>query len=281
MKVLSPLNHVATVKAISVSTNVLFFFTAGIFCGCNSIGRNTGNNFSYFTAVKNFSTFTESQNQKGETVLLSPEIKSRIRWNQLVVSWNASLPSGTFLNVEASAISSGAQTKFYTLGNWFLENKMFPRASVRGQNDADGTVDTDTLVLHGLADSAQIRVTLGGTNSRPPLLKFLGLSFANTTVATTVRRPNRAAWGKIISTPERSQHGYPDEKGWCSPTSLSMVLSRWAQVLHRPEMDLTVPQVAAAVYDNDFAGTGNWPFNTAFAGSFDGMRGYVTRFDDI
>ena len=46
-------------------------------------------------------------------------------------------------------------------------------------------------------------------------------------------------------------------------------------------MDLTVPAVAAKVYDVDFAGTGNWPFNTAFAGSFPGMRSYVTRLDDL
>jgi len=268
-------------KAISISTNVLFLFAAGVFCGCNSVSPITGNNFSYFTAVKNFSNFTESQNEKGGTLLLSPEVKSPIPWNQLVVSWNASVPSGTFLKIEASAISSNHHTKFYTIANWSSDNKMFQRTSVRGQEDADGTMDTDTLVLHGLADAAQIRMTLGGTNITPPLLKFLGLSFANTNVATAVRRPNREAWGKIISTPERSQHGYPDEKGWCSPTSLSMVLSRWAQVLRRPEMDLTVPQVAAAVYDSDFAGTGNWPFNTAFAGSFNGMRSYVTRFDDI
>src|SRR5438309_7143331 len=116
-------------KANSISTNVLFLFAAGVFCGCNSVSPITGNNFSYFSAVKNFSVFTESQNEKGETLLLSPEVKSPIPWNQLIVSWNASVPSGTFLKVEASAISSGAQTKFYTLGNWSLENKMFPRTS--------------------------------------------------------------------------------------------------------------------------------------------------------
>jgi hypothetical protein len=60
-----------------------------------------------------------------------------------------------------------------------------------------------------------------------------------------------------------------------------MVMARWAEVLRRPELDLTVPQVAASVYDSDFAGTGNWPFNTAFAGGFSGMRSYVTRFDDL
>jgi hypothetical protein len=60
-----------------------------------------------------------------------------------------------------------------------------------------------------------------------------------------------------------------------------MVLSRWAAVLHRPELKVDVPVVAAKVFDDDYGGTGNWPFNTAFAGSFPGMRGCVSRFDDI
>ena len=46
-------------------------------------------------------------------------------------------------------------------------------------------------------------------------------------------------------------------------------------------MNLTVPQVAASVYDQGFGGTGNWPFNTAFAGGFSGMRSCVTRLDDL
>jgi hypothetical protein len=137
------------------------------------------------------------------------------------------------------------------------------------------------LILTQPAEAAQIRLTLGGMNGVLPKLKFLGISFSNTKVPPATRPPNHAAWGKIISTPEKSQHGYPNEKGWCSPTSLSMALSRWAEILHRPEMNLTVPEVAAKVYDTSFDGTGNWPFNTAFAGSFSGMRSYVTRLDDI
>ena len=46
-------------------------------------------------------------------------------------------------------------------------------------------------------------------------------------------------------------------------------------------MNHTVPEVASAVYDDAYGGTGNWPFNTAFAGSFKGMRAYVTRFDNL
>jgi hypothetical protein len=260
---------------------LLPLLATALFCGCKTVPTATENNFSRFVGLENFSKFARSQNDNGETVLLSPEIKSQIPWNQLIVSWNADAPPGTFLKIEAAAIFSDHQTKFYTLGIWSLDNKTFPRTSVRGQKDADGNVDTDTLIVNQLANAAQIRVTLGGTNGALPALKFIGVSFSNTKVPTATRPPNRAAWGKIITTPEHSQHGYPNEKGWCSPTSLSMVLSRWAEILQRPEMNLTVPEVATKVYDNGFAGTGNWPFNTAFAGSFSGMRSYVTRFDDL
>ncbi len=261
--------------------NFALLLAAAIFSGCKIVPLSTPSGFSHFTGLADFSKFSRSQNENGETVLLSPEIKSAISWDQLVVSWNAEAPAGTFLKIEARAFASSHATKFYTLANWSLDNKLFPRTSVRGQKDADGTVDTDTLILNQPANAVQIRVSLGGTNGALPTLKFLGAAFANTKAPTVAQPPNHAAWGKIIVTPEHSQHGYPNEKGWCSPTSLSMVLSRWAENLHRPEMNLTVPQVAAKVYDESFAGTGNWPFNTAFAGSFSGMRSYVTRFDDI
>jgi len=260
--------------------NIGLLLAAGILSGCKSTPSIPTSDFSRFTGLTNFSTFTSSQ-RDDQIVLLSPEIKAQIPWNELIVSWNADAPAGTFLKIEAGANLPDHQTKFYTLGNWSLDNKIFPRTSVRGQKDADGSVDTDTLILTQPADAARIRVTLGGTNGALPKLKFLGLSFSNTRVLPATRPPNCAAWGKIIPTPEHSQHGYPNEKGWCSPTSLSMVLSRWAEILNRPEMNLTVPEVAAAVYDDDFAGTGNWPFNTAFAGSFIGMRSYVTRIDDL
>jgi hypothetical protein len=262
-------------------SNIMVLLCAVILSGCKTAPVSTNSNFSHFVGLVDFSKFTRLQTINGETILLSREIKSPMPWNELIVSWNAAAPAGTFLTIEASAISPNHTTRFYTLGNWSLDNKNYPRTSVHGQNDGDGTVATDTLILKQLADAAQIRVTLGGTGGARPKLKFLGASFSNTKVSPAPRPPNRAAWGKIIPTPERSQHGYPDEKGWCSPTSLSMVLARWAAILNRPEMNLAVPEVAAKVYDNGFAGTGNWPFNTAFAGSFNGMRSYVTRFDDL
>jgi Peptidase_C39 like family len=260
---------------------ILLLAAAVALTGCKTMSPMKKSDFSYFARFGNFSKFAVSTNDRGETVLLSPKIKSAIEWNELIVSWNADAPTGTFLKVEARAISPHHTTKFYTMGLWSPDDKIFPRTSVRGQKDSDGNVETDTLALSRFANAAQIQVTLGGTNGEFPTLKFLGLSFCNTKVKPVAHPINRAAWGKIIPTPERSQNAYPQEDGWCSPTSLSMVLERWAGVLHRPEINLDVPAVAAGVYDDAYDGTGNWPFNTAFAGSFKGMRAYVTRFDSI
>jgi len=263
-----------------------------LLAGCQSVPLTQRGAFTHFVGLDNLSDFTRSRNGDGSVVLLSPEIKARLLWNQLVVSWNADAPAGTSLIVEAAAIGDGVPTKFYTLGRWSLDGKSFPRTSVRGQKDANGNVTTDTLVLNHPADGVQVRVTLGGTGGALPTLKFLGLSFANVSKqeppwlqATPETRRQDAgaptAWGMLIDTPERSQHGYPHANGWCSPAAVAMVLAHWGDVLRRPEMNLTVPQVAAAVYDTNYASTGNWPFNTALAGSFSDMRGYVTRFDDL
>jgi hypothetical protein len=266
---------------MSVPLKTVALLAAAVLLDCRSVAMDSNDGFSDFVGLQDVSRFTRSQNADGQAILLSPDIKSRIPWNELIVSWNAEAPTGTFMRIEACARLPDHQTKFYTLGNWSPDGKAFPRTSVRGQKDPDGNVNTDTLILNQPASAAQIRVTLGGTNGAMPKLRFLGLSFSNTKVPPANRPPNHAAWGKTVSTPERSQHGYPNAKGWCSPTSLSMTLARWADVLHRPEMNLTVPEVAAAVYDPEFGGTGNWPFNAAFAGSFPGMRSYVTRFDDL
>lgn len=248
--------------------------------GCKSFPFMTPKNeFSRFTGIQDFSGFTQTTGPDGKAVLLSPEIKAGIPWKELIVSWNAEAPPGSTVEVEARALLPGHETKFYIMGKWSPDDDV--RTSVRDQGDRDGTVDADTLFLKQPAQAVQLRVTLGGTNSVLPKLKFLGVSFSNPTAPRVAHPDNHAVWGKIIATPERSQLAYPQEKGWCSPTSLSMVLARWSKIMDRPEMNLDVPEVAAKVYDPSFGGTGNWPFNTAFAGSFEGMRGYVSRFDDI
>ncbi len=234
-----------------------------------------------FIGRKEFSDFTKTPGAAaGEVVLTSPEITAPIAWDELIASWN--VPAGVYLKTEARAIFPDHTTKYYTLGLWSDDASLHPRNSISRQRDDDGTVKTDTLVLKRPGGKIQVRITLGSADTnQPPSLKFLGLSFCDSQAQPIAREPNHAAWGKTIEVPERRQAEYKEEKGWCSPTSLSMVLAYWSDTLHRSELNHTVPEVAKAIYDEDMDGTGNWPFNTAYAGTFPGVRAYVTRLDDI
>ncbi len=237
-------------------------------------------NPSHFIGIESFSKFKKIISGQ-EISFTSPEIEVPISWNELVPSWNATTPSGTYLKFEARGVYLDRTTKFYTLGLWSEDTAKFPRESVKGQKDSDGNVSTDTLMLKEPGARLQIRITVGSSEKEvQPKLSYIGLSFLNSKEKTTTLPPNKNAWGKIIETPDRSQHSYPEEQGWCSPTSLAMVLMRWSDILQRPDLNLDVRECAAGVFDKNY-GTGNWPFNTAYAGKFSGMRAYVTRFTDI
>ncbi len=235
-----------------------------------------------FIGFTRFSAFKKSQGeQPGQLVLTSPEILGRMSWSELIASWNAQMPDGDYLKIEARALYPERATKYYTMALWSGNPGRNPRQSVLNQQDADGNVSTDTLVLRRRCDRLQLRLTFGGDDPRRPRLIFLGLSLADTDAVSTLLPPNRLAWGKIISVPERSQMAYPGGNALCSPTTVSMMMAYWSEKLNRPELDHDVPEIAREVYDPNWQGTGNWPFNTAYAGSFRGLRGYVTRLSDV
>lgn len=278
LKMKSLLSPTISTRAIAVVLAAMF----GSSAVC--IAEITANDsFSHFIGAKRFGNWKKATGSNpNETVFTSPEFNPPIAWNQLVASWNADAPPGTFLKIEARAFSGDHWTKYYGMGLWSEDPKQFPRESVKGQKDADGNVDTDTLILNQAGSKAQVRITLGSaTKNSEPELKFVGLSFCNTQIQPTPQSPLRAAWGKETPIIERSQNAYPDEQGWCSPTSISMVLTHWSEKLNRKDMAVDVPDVVPAIHDKAWGGTGNWPFNTAYCGHFKGMRAYVTRFSDI
>jgi hypothetical protein len=235
-----------------------------------------------FIGFNRFSAFTKTAGPRpGESGLTSPEIVARINWNELIASWNAETTEAAYLRVEARALYPASPTKYYTLGLWSPDTNRYPRESVLNQKDADGDVATDTLKLNRPCDRLQIRLTLGGDHGRRPRLKFLGLHLADTTAAPPPLPANPAARGSTIPVPQRTQMTYTNGGVLCSPTSVSMIMSYWAKQLRRPELDRDVPDIANAIYDSKWPGTGNWPFNTAYAGSFPGIRAYVTRLSDL
>jgi hypothetical protein len=238
-----------------------------------------GRQFIGFDSFVRFTT-TNAPNA-AETVLTSPEIGSRIKFDEAIVSWNARAPSGSYVVFELRAIYEKSATKYYTLGIWSTDPVRHPRRSVSNQDDPDGAVSTDVLKLKQPAQHFQVRIRLSSEGPLNPALKFLGISLADTKATLAELEPDRSAWEQLIPVPERSQMAYPNGKVLCSPTTVSMLLGYWAETLKRPKIDHSVPEIAAAVYDSQWQGTGNWPFNTAFAGSIDGIRAYITRLSDV
>ena len=78
-----------------------------------------------------------------------------------------------------------------------------------------------------------------------------------------------------LAVPPLSQYvaAHPRERGWCAPASLAMLLAYRAY-----PVDVAV--VAREVYDAHYGGTGNWTFNTAFAGTL-GFRAAAVHLRDL
>ena len=235
-----------------------------------------------FVGISRFAAW-QKETTNSQSVWNSPLYACHIAADEIVLSWNAETPAGTGLTVEARAQKAeGIATKWYVMGKWSKDGTTFPRESVKGQTDSDGTVATDTLVLTSPPETLQVRVTLhAAPDGTKPTLKFLGISLADTKAKTHTQTANRAAWGKEIVVPSKTQTGWADANGWCSPTSTSMTLAFWSEKTKRPEMDVPVPEAAKACFDKIYDGTGNWAFNAAFAGSFPSIRAYVARFSDV
>jgi len=235
-----------------------------------------------YIGLTGFSSFTKSKAEiPGDVVLTSPEILTGAKYDELVVSWNAETPYGTYLRMEARAIELGKATPWFVMGLWSSNTERYPRESVLGQTNEFGRVATDTLIFTRPHQSFQIRLTLGGEYMTKPNLKYLGLNFADSKAQPGILAPNKKAWGTVLPVPEKSQMAYPNGKELCSPTTVSMMLSYWSQKLDRRDLNRDVPEISENVFDRNWKGTGNWVFNMAYAGSFKGMRAYVTRLSDV
>jgi hypothetical protein len=228
---------------------------------------------------------------------LSPRVRPGFDLTELVSSWNARTPAGTWVQVEVRGTSdTGTDTKWYVLGRWASYDDGFHRTSVDGQGDTTATVYTDTLATrtgHTLSNY-QLRLTLyraAGT-SATPRVSLLGAMASNIPDDTPSDTPLGGAEGRVLNVPTYSQEihrgQYPEYdnggEAWCSPTSTAMVVDYWHAGPTRAETswvdpsyaDPQVDHAARSVFDYTYDGAGNWPFNTAYAASR-GLEGFVTR----
>jgi Peptidase_C39 like family len=218
---------------------------------------------------------------------------------ELVSSWTASTPSGTWIQVEMQGTTTaGTLTKWYVMGRWSSQMPSetsgdIHRTSVGGQGDADGFIAIDTFFAAKKValTSYQLRVTLyrkHGTAAAPILRSVGAVASALPDDKTVPAGPPGGAEGMDLGVPQYSQEvhrgEYPEFDGggeaWCSPTSTEMVVEYWGQapsdVGGIPYPDPSVDYAAMHTFDWHYNGAGNWPFNIGYAGSF-GLEGEVVQ----
>ena len=206
-------------------------------------------------------------------------------FNNVVPSFDVLTPPGTWVRLTLAARVEGQWTKDYDFGVWAFDQGTVVRHSRDRQEDEQGRVFTDTLSLKKKADA--LRMTVWLFSSKPgvsPRVRALTAAMTDTGRTPSEDASDKRAWGKVLDVPGRSQMLYPPDGGaWCSPTSTSMVLAYWGKQLGRNDLVVPVPVAAEHTYDKVYQGTGNWPFNTAYASAIgDGaLHGLVARFDSF
>lgn len=168
-----------------------------------------------------------------------------------VISWNTFTERGT---IEFRILRAGKpQSAWLKYARWNSGG----RHSFSPQSDSDGVrVDTDVL---------RAKEPFDGLDVRADGVEFRSLSFA----APVHLQPSLPYMGtaRILDVPARSQYVVEGERGWCSPTSLSML-----HAYHG--IDHSVQETARNVFDSAYNGTGNWAFNMAYSGAL-GLRAAV------
>jgi hypothetical protein len=194
--------------------------------------------------------------------------------------------------------TGGQRSSWDTISDWALDDDGIDRTSGGSQADDLGRVAYDTWLTPGLR-AYRLRVTLFrrvGTDDSPRLLSVGAMaSRLPSATGVTPSQPGAvggAALGTVLPVPRYSQMvhrgAYPQYDGggaaWCSPTSTTMVLGYYDALPRRAAYawvkkdypDRVVAHLARMTYDSSFGGTGNWPFNTAYAGSRTGQA-FVSR----
>jgi hypothetical protein len=238
----------------------------------------------------------------------SPLRRAGVPAGEVITSWNAHTPKGTWLRVELhGTYSDGTETPWYTMGIWTAKDgKDVPRrTSVDDQTDKKSSVWTDTFAIDDLASGLrlvayQVRLTLYravASGAKPGVWRLSAMSSDVPDRFDVPASEPGPASGVELDVPRYSQEihkgQYPEYdnggEAWCSPTSSQMILAYWgrkptAEDLEWVDPDFKDPQVCHAArytFDYQYDGCGNWPFNAAYAATYRDMEGVVTRLSSL
>ncbi len=227
---------------------------------------------------------------------VSPWSATRFGLTELIASWEATTPGNSWVEIEVRGrTKAGATSSYDVLGRWTSGDAYTKRQTVSGQKDDLARVSVDTWRSNAAAGltSYQLRVSLMRLPGKPsPTVDTVGAVASRLPSGQVAESTPGVARGTVLDVPRYSQmihRGHYPQWGsggeaWCSPTSTSMVLGYYRK-LPRParysyvpsdHVDPWVDHAARMTYDHAYDGTGNWPFNTAYAAGLTG-HAFVTK----
>ncbi len=217
----------------------------------------------------------------------------------LIPSWNVSkIPDGSWLKVWVRLSDGKTTTGWKRIALWRHGLDGGKRTTFGKQTDSLVWVDTDTIRTRTgkTFTSWQIQVGMYRKNTKVKTPVVSGVSavvssYVTKSVATSRTTMSKAvdlavpAYSQMIHKGHYPQYGGGGE-AWCSPTSTIMVLRYWGRgptaksYAWAKGADPWVDHAARYSYDSSYAGTGTWPFNTAYASRY-GTDAVVHRLKDL
>ncbi len=234
----------------------------------------------------------------------SPVHRSRVPATEVIASWNARTPAGTWIQIELRGrYSDGTDTPWFVMGRWAAGDGDIRRTSLDDQTDGKATIWTDTFSVDDAASGLrlttyQLRLTLyrrPGTRLTPTVWR-LGAMASDVPDRFTVPA-STPKLARELPVPRYSQNihvgQYPEYdnggEAWCSPTSSQMIIEYWGRRPTTADLawvnpafdDPQVCHAARFTFDHQYDGCGNWPFNAAYAATYPDMNAVVTRLSSL
>lgn len=211
----------------------------------------------------------------GEGAFITPVYEVERPFNDIVASWNADTPKGTWVEVLGRVYVPGeGWSKWMSWGSWST------RIARRCDNDEDPIAwantyrdggDSSINVKNGKSASAfQLKAVLhANEESEMPSVRLVAATWKNTNEENweqycgypedKVEEKERV----LLNSPQISQIRRDPNYGGviCSATSMTMMLGHFGESILPEEMTLMN-------LDYGFGGNGNWSFTTAAAGAY-------------
>lgn len=228
-----------------------------------------------------------------------PWQKTGFNATSLIPSWSITTPSNSWARIDVRVRKGSTIGSWDTVARWSTSTSRIMRSSYSAQTDDLVRLSTDTVLANpGKSfDQWQVRVLLyksKGSKTGPTLNSVSGVAAnyatrpSTTTSATTMTATTDLAVpmsSQMIHKGEFPQWGGGGE-AWCSPTSTSMIMRFYGKGPSKSSYswskyaDSFVDHAARYTYDYNYKGTGNWPFNSAYAANYS-LDTFVTRLNDL